>query len=239
MGVLPNTRPELIQFFTQRLADWQANPEQIGLSAAQVTELSGLTASASTDYQDALDSRQESKDRTFEFHQSADALRTLGSALVATIKAYAETTSNPGVYALASIPEPAPPTPSADPVTPTDITLGLRPSGFVSLEWSGSLAGGTFYEVQRSLNDGQAWATIASVPARAALDEGVPPGSARSMYRIRAVKPPAGAGNTERATRYSPWSAPQFVFLGNPSNQLDTPVAGSIAPATGPSQQAG
>lgn len=203
MGVLPDTRPELIQFFTQRLAAWQADPAAIGLSAPQVTELAGLTSTASSDYQAALVARQASKDATGTFYEATGNLRTLGSALVATIKAYAEATGDQGVYSAASIPAPAEPTPSADPVTPTDITLLMRPQGYIDITWTGTVAGGTFYEVQRSLSDGVEWTTIASVPSRATLDQGVPAGTDKAFYRIRAVKPPAGAGSQNRDPRYS------------------------------------
>lgn|GEM_PF-3960196 len=186
---------------------------------AQVTELSGLTSTASSDYQAALVARQASKDATGTYHGSTGNLRTLGAALVATIKAYAEATGDPGVYSAASIPAPADPTPSADPVAPTDIALSMRPQGYIDITWTGTVAGGTFYEVQRSLSGGAEWTTIASVPARTTLDQGVPAGTEQAFYRIRAVKPPAGAGSQNRDPRYSTWTAPQVVFLGNPGNQ--------------------
>lgn len=219
MSVLSDKRSEVIQFFTQRLASWQANPELIGLTAAQVTELAGLTASASSRYQDALQARQASKDRTLEYHEGADTLRDFGAALIAAIKAFAETSGDPGVYALASIPEPADPSPSAAPAVPTSITLFMRAQGSIEIRWDGSLAGGTFYEVQRSLNDGTSWSTIASIPARETLDETVPQGTARAYYRIRGVKGPAGAGSPDRTPRFSPWTPPMVVFMGKPGNQ--------------------
>lgn len=219
MSVLSEKRSEVIQFFTQRLTAWQANAAQIGLDPAQVTELSGLTSTASSSYQTALTKRQESKDATLSFHEDTDALRDLGAALIATIKAFAEATGDAGVYALASIPEPADPTPSAPPAVPNNITLLMRAQGSVELTWDGSLAGGTFYEVQRSLDDGTSWSTIASIPARETLDETVPQGTARAYYRIRGVKGPAGAGSPDRAPRFSAWTPPMVVFLGKPGNQ--------------------
>lgn len=221
MTVLPPTRPELIQFFTQRLSAWQADPAAIGLDAAAVTELAGKTASASSLYQAALTQRQSSKDATSEYHTGTDELRDLGAALVATIKAYAESTGDPGVYATASIPEPAEPTPSAPPAVPTNVSLSMRPQGTIDIAWEGSVAQGTFYEVQRSLDDGVSWTTITSVPARETLDAGVPSGTPRAYYRIRGVKGAAGAGSPDRQPRYSAWTAPQVVFLGVPGNQQE------------------
>jgi hypothetical protein len=219
MSVLPAKRSELIQFFTQRLSPWQADPTAIGLSIEAVTTLAGMTASASSLYQAALVARQDSKDATSEYYESTDELRTFGAALIAAIKAFAETSGDPGVYALASIPEPADPSPSAPPAVPTNIELSMRTSGSVDISWEGSVAGGTFYQVQRSLTDGVSWVTITSVPARETLDSGVPNGTPRAYYRIRGVKGAAGAGSPDRQPRYSAWSAPQVVFLGNPSNQ--------------------
>ena len=225
MTVLSNKRSDVIQFFTQRLASWQANPELIGLTAAQVTELAGLTASASSKYQEALVARQASKDATLEYYESTDSLRDFGAALIATIKAFADATDDAGVYALASIPEPADPSPSAAPAVPTSITLFMRAQGSVEIAWDGSLAGGTFYEVQRSLNDGNTWSTIASIPARETLDDTVPQGTARAYYRIRGVKGPAGAGSPDRTPRFSPWTPPMVVFMGKPSNQQEGQAA--------------
>lgn len=229
MTVLSNKRSEVIQFFTQRLSSWQAAPEQIGLSAAQVTELAGLTASASSKLQDALTARQSSKDATLEYYEATDSLRDFGAALIATIKAFAEATDDAGVYALASIPEPADPTPSAPPAVPNNITLFMRAQGSVEIAWDGSLAGGTFYEVQRSLDDGNSWSSIASIPARETLDETVPQGTARAYYRIRGVKGPAGAGSPERAPRFSAWTPPMVVFMGKPSNQQQVQTGGQAA----------
>lgn len=225
MSVLSEKRSEVIQFFTQRLSSWQANPELIGLSPAQVTELAGLTATASSRYQDALVSRQASKDATLEYYNTTDALRNFGAALIATIKAFADATGDPGVYALASIPEPADPTPSAAPAVPTGVTLFMRAQGSVEIRWDGSLAGGTFYEVQRSLDDGTSWSTIASIPARETLDETVPQGTARAYYRIRGVKGPAGAGSPDRTPRFSPWTPAMVVFMGKPGNQQQMQAA--------------
>lgn len=219
MSVLPTKRSELIQFFTQRLSSWQADPTAIGLTVEAVTELAGKTASASSLYQAALVARQDSRDATSEYYTGTDDLREFGAALVAAIKAFAQTSGDPGVYALASIPEPADPSPSAPPAVPTNIELSMRTSGSVDISWEGTVAQGTFYEVQRSLNDGVNWTTITSVPAREALDAGVPQGTPRAYYRIRGVKGAAGAGSPDRQPRYSAWSAPQVVFLGNPSNQ--------------------
>lgn len=219
MTVLPPTRPELIQFFTQRLSSWQADPTAIGLTVESVTALAGMTASASSLYQAALVARQNSRDATAEYHSGADALREFGAAQVAAIKAFAQTSGDPGVYALASIPEPADPSPSAPPAVPTNIELVMRTSGAVEIKWEGTVAQGTFYEVQRSLTDGVSWTTFASVPARETLDTGVPNGTPRAYYRIRGVKGAAGAGSPDRQPRYSAWTAPQVVFLGVPGNQ--------------------
>ncbi len=216
MAVLSEKRSEVIQFFTQRLAAWQEDPAAIGLSSGQLAELVEMTSTASGRYQAALAARQFSKDRTLEYHESADTLRAFGAALIATIKAYAETTGDVGVFAQASIPEPADPSPSAAPAVPTNITLCMRAQGAIEIAWQGSLAGGTFYEVQRSMDDGDNWSTVASIPARETLDETVPQGTARVYYRIRGVKGPAGAGSPDRAPRYSHWTPPMVVFMGKP-----------------------
>ena len=73
------------------------------------------------------------------------------------------------------------------------------------------------------------------MPARTLSDAGVPAGTASVGYRLRAIKPAAGAGSVNDGPRYSSFTSTQTIYLGVPENE----TAGQIAPATGPNQQAG
>lgn len=230
MSTLPqHPKDAPITWLENRIQAWTDNAAGIGLSSEQTTALGLLIQAARGSYNSALQSRQSAKTATVVQNEAIADMRGLATALIATIKAFADATDDENVYTLAEFDPPAPPTPSAAPVPPTDITLGLRPQGVIDLMWKGSIAQGTTYEVQRSLDNGQNWTTIGSVPARTLSDGGVPGGTAQVGYRLRAIKTAAGPGGNGNGSgpRYSAFTATQTIYLGVPGNQS---IAGTIAP---------
>ncbi|MEO1279051.1 MAG: hypothetical protein AAFV77_08850 [Planctomycetota bacterium] len=240
MALLPDTPKDApITWLEARIQAWTDNAAAIGLSSEQIAQMGTLISAARGSYQNALQQRQIAKDSTRTQNEAIADMRQLATALIATIKAFADATDDENVYNLAQFDPPAPPSPSADPVPPTDIELSLRPQGIIDVKWKGSVAQGTTYEVQRQIGGVGAWTSIGTVPARSLSDAGVPAGSAQVGYRMRAVKPAAGPGNTDAGPRYSSFTSTQTIYLGVPENQVGGQVVGSISPATGPTQQAG
>ena len=236
MSLLPSSPKDApITWLETRIQAWTDNAAAIGLSTEQAAQMGTLISAARGSYQNAQQQRQIAKDATRTQDEAIADMRQLATALIATIKAFADANDDENVYNLAQFDPPAPPTPSADPVPPTDIELSLRPQGIIDIRWKGSVAQGTTYEVQRQIGGQGDWTSSGTVPARSLSDAGVPAGSAQVGYRLRAVKPAAGAGNTDAGPRYSSFTSTQTIYLGVPENQ----VIGSISPATGPTQQAG
>ena len=117
-------------------------------------------------------------------------MATIGSNLIRTIRAYAETSQDPGVYALAQIPAPAEPGPVGPPGQPYELTIGLAATGAVSLGWkcdnpSGSQ--GTVYEIQRRIGT-SSFQFLEVAGERSFEDSTIPAGSSGIVYQITAVR---------------------------------------------------
>jgi hypothetical protein len=188
MGVLPTKIIERLQWFEQRESLWTANAAQIGLQPAQVTQLSGFIATARTKYDEAQTARAASEMSTFMMKEAVRDMSVFGSDLIKTIKAFAETTGNKNVYALASVPPPAPPSPAGPPEAPTDIVGDPNADGTVTVRWRGSLRSQTFFTVWRKIGSAGSFVQIGAVAAKAFIDTGVPQGVASVSYIIRAQR---------------------------------------------------
>ncbi|MCL4219813.1 MAG: hypothetical protein KJZ65_00450 [Phycisphaerales bacterium] len=185
-NVIPSSREAMIAWFADRDNDWAAAPAAIGLTAAQVTQLSALVTAAQNALAAATAARIASKDATLNYHITADALREFGGDLVKVIKAYADLTNNPTVYSTASIPPPAPPTPAGPPVQPTDLAAQLLPGGGLRLTWKGTIAQKAYFSVYRRA-EGQTSFTLVDSPAAKSYDDFTIPTGANSVtYYIQA-----------------------------------------------------
>lgn len=195
MGIVPNSRAEAITWFTNRLAAWTADPASIGLTPESVASLAALTSTASGSLQSAEQIRSQSKGATQTFHTDADAMRDLGTSLVATIKAYAETTSDPSVYVAAEIPEPATPAPTPAPGQPYEFVTQILQNGAIQVRFKcdnpgakGGTAGGVGYEVLRQDDATGDYGFVTVAGEREFVDATLPAGTARSTYRVTAFR---------------------------------------------------
>lgn len=185
--VLPDSNLAMIQWFEQRLTDWAADPTGIGLTGEQIITLGSQVTAARASYNAAQQARNASKSATVVFHDDSGTLRSFGGDLIKTIKAFAEATDNPGVYADADVPPPAPPTPRGAPGMPTDITTALTNLGAIEIKWkadNAAASSGAFFVVRRKLDDETQWTTVGQTGAKAFSDETVPLGTTRAIYTI-------------------------------------------------------
>lgn len=190
MATVPNSRVGKIEFYESHLSAWAANAEAIGLTAAQVLALQTLVMTARGSWLDAETAREASKASTQIFHNNADNMATIGSNLIRTIRAFAETSQDPAVYALAQIPAPAEPGPVGPPGQPYDMTIGLAATGAVILGWkcdnpSGSQ--GTVYEIQRRIGQGP-FQFVELAGEKSFEDSTIPAGSSGLVYQITAIR---------------------------------------------------
>jgi len=167
MSVLPQSKLEQIQFCESHNPVWAANAVAIGLTAAQVTTLTGLTTSARTSYTAALNSRQAAKAATTTFHNNTKSMRDTAADLIALIKAYAESKNDPNIYGLAQIPPPSAPTPAVAPSQPINFAVTIEPTGALTLSWeseNSAASTGGFFTVQRRLGAVGGYQTIGGTP---------------------------------------------------------------------------
>ncbi len=198
MPIVPPTRLEKIEFYENHLPPWQTNAEAIGLTAAQLAQLSAKTAAARVAWQAQQQAFEAARGATQDFYAAVSAMQKLGAECLRSIKYRAESTDNPNVYTLAQIPPPAPPAPAPPPGTPYKFTLGLLPTGALSIKWkcdNPSGTNGTIYEVERRTGqDPGPFTPIGSTGSRSFVDETLPAGPTRVEYQITAVR------STQRGT---------------------------------------
>lgn len=187
MSVLPDSRIERIEWFENRLAQWLANATDIGLTAAQVTQLQGEITAARVAYNNAEQARNASKSATVAFYAGEEAMTADGRDLIKTIKAFAETTNDPNVYVLADVPPPAEPEPKGAPGTPTDIRTTLNSIGQIELTWKATDAApssGAYFTIERRLDGESSFTLRGSAGAKTFTDNTIPLGTAQATYVI-------------------------------------------------------
>lgn len=209
-----------IEYLEERIPLWEADPTAVGLSVEQVAAASVLTQAARDAYSSQQAALLAAENALTTRDEAITEMRGFASNLIATIRAYARAESDPGVYAAAGLEPPASPTPSPDPQVPTDVTLQLGTQGAIEVRWEGSLALGTYYEVQRTLDSGVTWVAVDTVATRVVLDQGVAAGTPQAGYRVRAKRPSAGVGKAGTDTRVSGWTSTVVISLGTQGNQL-------------------
>lgn len=201
MSVLPDTQSEKITFFENRLPVWAPAAADIGLTPAQIAELTNLTAAARNAYNAARAARAASKAATQTQNDAIDAMASLGADFVKTIRAYAETNADPAVYTTAQIPAPKTPAPLGPAPTPTDLSAAVTNTGAVQLTWNAETRGRVGFVIERRTTlPGQPvgqWTLIGTATNKNFLDELVPTGLENAQYRVTAERPGGRSQPTE------------------------------------------
>ena len=196
MSVVPGEAVAKIQFFEDHQPQWSANAAEIGVAPTEVTELQAKTAAARTAYDQQQAAQLAARDATLKLRLAVEAMATAGGAIIKKVRATAQT-DGPGVYALASLPVPAKPTPLPPPGTPSDFTAALNPDGSLKLRWkcaNPAGAKGTLYQVSRRTGGGGAggaggaFAPVGATGLKSFVDPTVPAGAASVTYQVVAVR---------------------------------------------------
>ena len=202
MGVLPDKINDRIAWFEQRFTAWTANAVAIGLTVAQVNQIKTLTNTARANYNAAQAARAAAKDATVVQTAADHNMSTFGSDLIQTIKMFAQTTNNPTVYQLSSVPPPAAPTPAGPPLAPTNVVADPNADGTITVTWKGSLASRTFFTVWRKSGSGSStnFTQVTAVAAHKFIDNEVPGGFSTISYYVRAQRDLALSAPSEEVT---------------------------------------
>lgn len=197
MSTIPDTIPEQLAFCESHWPVWLQAPTQIGATAQMIQDFKALVVDFRGGYDASVSARAASRAATVSMQNARDAALTSAGALVRTIRAYAEQTNNPDVYALAQIPPPAAPTPALAPTKPTSIELELEPNGALTILWKptpnssatptlDASTSGVTYSIFRRLPGETALTLVDTAPARGArrfsswTDENIPAGASAS-----------------------------------------------------------
>ncbi|MFG0285898.1 MAG: hypothetical protein ACF8R7_15890 [Phycisphaerales bacterium JB039] len=197
---LPRNPLDQIQWFENRLADWAVDPTLIGLTALQVSDLSTMVGQARAAYDNTQAIRDTSKAATTAYKSAVAEMRAFGADLIATIKAYAETTADPGVYETAQVSPRDPAGAVPPPEQPQNLTTLLRNDGSIELRWKAAQPSGTRYIIYRRLGPVGSFAVIGDAGgAKSFIDGGVPAGTASATYYIVAKRGDSASAPSEQA----------------------------------------
>lgn len=185
---LPSQNIPALEWLEARMSAWSGSPTAIGLTALQVSAMQTHVTTARTAYSTAQTVRAASKAATLDFHNKAGTMKREAAELISVIKAFAATSGNPAVYALADLSPADPPSPAGEPEAPTNLRGAINSDGAVELAWDGSLAQGTFFEVSRRVEGQAAFTRIDAVGEKKFTDETVPAGFASVYYTVRAKR---------------------------------------------------
>lgn len=181
---LPRTIAGRIEFYRQRLAAWASAPAEIGLNDATVSEITAAVERVETAYIRAQHTRQQARNDTAVQNAALKELNALGSGAIATIRAFADLAGDPNaVFTLAELDPPAiggPPLPP--PAAATNVRTSLLTSGAVRIEWNGTTANGTFYDVYRRLAGETGFTLVGSSTRRFFDDTTFPAGTPHAVY---------------------------------------------------------
>lgn len=194
MSIVPDTRFGKLEFYEAHLQPWTTHAVAVGLTVPAVAALATATANARAKYDAQVAAQQAAKAATLDFHQAVAAMHSgpsLGADMIQTIKTYAQTTANPGVYVLAEIPPPATPGTTPPPGTPSNFTVALLANGTLKLKWKCSNppgTNGTIYEVRRREAGEADFSFVGGTGVKGFEDTTLPTGSAPVTYEVTAVR---------------------------------------------------
>lgn len=187
--VVPGGRDDMIAFYKAHQAAWETHQALIGVTPAAILDFKTKVEAALSGQDAATAARQSSKIATGALNTAAEALRTTGAAMMATIRAFAETTNDPNVLELAEIPAPKPPQPVGPPEQPLITSSSIRSyDGAVMLKWSGSIAGGTSFNISRKLDAGPTTLLANVSGAKNFTDTTIPECTTTALYSVIAVR---------------------------------------------------
>ncbi|MEO1279284.1 MAG: hypothetical protein AAFV77_10045 [Planctomycetota bacterium] len=190
MTTVPPQYQDAIDWVSQRITEWSANPEAIGLDEPTTTAIATQVAMAEGAQSAAFSARQASKDATGVYYDQGDQLLDLARQAVATIRAFAKSSEDPQtVYSAASIPAPATPGPTPAPGRPFDFRTELLFGGQLRITFdcdNPSRVQGVTYKVERQDQPQGAFAFLTNAKSREFTDETIPSGTSQVTYRVTA-----------------------------------------------------
>jgi hypothetical protein len=161
----------------------------MGSSVAAVSDWNTKLDSAHTAFDAQQAAQTSAKDATTNLNLAMQALMDATSSIIRAVGSKAKI-SGDGIYALASLPVPATPSPKPAPGKPFDPTVALAETGAITLGWKCNNpegSSGTIYQVWRQ-TDGSTLEYLGGSGTKDFVDETIPAGTATVMYQIQGVR---------------------------------------------------
>lgn len=146
-------RSDFFEWCQSHVDTFVSHASTIGLTTAQATAFKTAVINAIDADASQVAAKEAAKAATTTANTAVSALRRSAADTVRLIKAFAESTNNPAVYATAQIPPPATPSPLPPPGKPTDMNVAIAPAtGAITLKFkctNPAGAAGTAYIIRR------------------------------------------------------------------------------------------
>jgi hypothetical protein len=204
---------QLLQYAANLFAVWtgtQGVRPDIGLSEEQVASLGIALTAAQTAKSNQVAAASASKSAGTGKRTKFKALRTKLAGLTDIVEGFAKETGDPTVYQRAHIDPPAPPAPRSEAAQPENVDTLVRTDGSILVTFEVTSGGSATFDIQRQavLLSGEEgpWTSLDTVGKKEYLDEAVPVGLRRVLYRVR---------TTLTNGVSSEWSEPSVANFGN------------------------
>lgn len=211
MPNLPTNRFDQLQWFEARITTWTANATSLNLTAGAMTTFAGQITSARTAYDEMMEIRAAAKAATENWYNASTKMVAPGRGHIATIKAFAEASSNPNVWVLSMMDPPAPPSPAVAPSVPANVTGTVSATGLVTVSWNATPSGptsGIIFIMQRKRQGESGWTVIGATQEKSFIDPSANVAAGNVSYQIRA----------QRGTLFSEWTVPLTFDIDNSGN---------------------
>lgn len=191
MTTIPPLPADAIAWVKAHVAPWTTNAELLKLDPDALAEL-GALASAAADAQRAkIAALGAYENSVTAFNTAVDAMRTLASGQVATIRSTAKNADDPQViYRAALVPARAKRTPTPPPGTPTSFKHTLAIDGTLTVTFrcpKPPRVGAVTYRLERRLGGtGQPFVPFRTLKERKFEDATIPLGTPEVAYRVTA-----------------------------------------------------
>ncbi len=167
----------------------------IGTTTADVTALTTKTTAARAAYTAQQAAQSTAKAATLTLQNAVDAMSVSLAGIIKQVGAKAESSGNPGVYALAEIPAPATPSPVGPPGQPSGFAAQLDGDGSLIITWKCvNPAGGTMYQVFRQIGGEGDFDYIGGSGEKKYIDTTIPAGATQLTYKVQAQRTTQAAG---------------------------------------------
>jgi hypothetical protein len=190
MSLIPDTKVGKIEFAENHVDPWTTNSVPMGSSAPAVTSWSALVTAARAAYVAQQAAQLAAKDATVTLDLAIKSMMESTASIIKQVRAKADLVGD-SVYALASLPVPATPSPKPAPGKPTALVVSLDETGALELAWKcANPAGssGTIYQVWRQVGESAAPTYLGGTGTKKFVDSTLPGGSTLVVYTIQAVR---------------------------------------------------